>query len=155
MSTVPEIRFRDEAHFAAHRGDFALPLEEVLQLARDRLASVTERTGWLHFDFRAGSVVGRSGLLRIRPWTRGDFWARRMGRAIPSHLVVGEKRPTRSLCIWGYWSGRDRFVLHTLYPGIAAPREIHDPELALGELPKSLRFWTAHAIVVSEGEWEP
>jgi hypothetical protein len=148
------IVLRDEGHLRAHSGDFAVPLELALEWAARRLGASPGRSGWEHFDFEAPRIVGLTGLAVLRPWTRGDFWARRRGRALPSHLIVGRKRPTTRLCVWGFWQDAATFILHTLYPGRAAPREIHDPELPLAELPVALKFWTTHAIVVSDGEWE-
>ncbi len=148
-----KIVIRDEAHLRAHLDDFLVPLDLALEWAGLRLAASARREGWEHFYFRAPRPVGKGGLARIRIWTRGDFWARRRGRTLPSHLIVGEKKPTRRLCVWGLWQGDGSFLLHTLYPGSAAPREIHDPELALGEMPAALKFWSSHAIVVGPSEW--
>jgi hypothetical protein len=155
MKTAIDIRFRDEGHMEAHAADFIVPLELVLGWVRSRLEAAESRSGWAHFDFEAPRTVGLSGLKTIRPWTRGDFWARRKGRSLPSHLIVGRKQATRRLCVWGFWQDESSFVLHTLYPGRAAPREIHDPELEPSELPRSISFWTRHAIVVLASEWEP
>jgi hypothetical protein len=71
-----------------------------------------------------------------------------------SHLVVGEKSPTRWLCVWGFWETERSFALHTLYPGRTAPREIHDPEIDPEEMAAAIHFWSRHAIVVAPGEWE-
>jgi len=154
MNDTIKIIIRDEGHLRAHLDDFAVPLEEALGWAVSRLAASTRRSGWEHFDFRAPHIAGLNNLKKIRPWTRGDFWGRRKGRNLPSHLVVGKKAPTDRLCVWGLWQEDGSFLLHTIYPGRAAPREIHDPELALAELPAAIGFWTRHAIVVGPGEWE-
>lgn len=154
MSSDFVILFRDEAHLRAHVDHFLVPLNLALDWVRGQLGSRTVRKGWEHFDFITPSVVGFTGLKKIRPWTPGDFWAPRKGRKIPSHLIVGSKLRTRHLCVWGLWKDEDTFVLHTLYPGRTAPREIHDPELDHADLPLSLRFWARHAIVVAPGEWE-
>jgi len=42
----------------------------------------------------------------------------------------------------------DRFDLLTCYPGAAAPREIHDPEIPLDEIDDAIAFWSGHALVV-------
>jgi hypothetical protein len=152
MSDTISVTFRDEGHLRAHLDDFLVPIEQALEWTRSRLAESPRRSGPEHFDFRAPGIVGYGGLKRILPWTHGDFWAKRKGRAIPSHLIVGRKRPTRWLCVWGHWKDGETFVLHTLYPGRTAPREIHDPELPLSELPVVLKFWTRHAIIVGKGE---
>jgi len=148
-----QITFRDEGHLRAHVEHFSAPLDRALGWVKVPLATVP-RSGWSHFDFVAPEVVGLTGLKVVRPWTRGDFWARRRGRTILSHLIVSEKVSTRRLCVWGFWSDEQTFVLHTLYPGRVAPREIHDPELTAAELPAAMKFWTRHAIVVAPGEWE-
>ncbi|HTH12781.1 MAG TPA: hypothetical protein VMB23_00185 [Spirochaetia bacterium] len=148
-----EIRFRDEGHLRAHAAHFAVPLDTALGWVKDQLADRPHQ-GWAHFDFAAPRVTGVSGLKRIRPWTTGDFWAPRKGRTIVSHLVVGEKSPTRWLCVWGFWETERSFVLHTLYPGRTAPREIHDPEIDPEEMAAAIHFWSRHAIVVAPGEWE-
>lgn len=147
------IVFRDEGHLRAHIDDFSVPLDQALDWARERLEASPRRSGWEHFDFQAPALVGVTGLQRLRPWSHGDFWAPRKGRTRPSHLIVGSKIPTKRLCVWGFWETSERFVLHTLYPGTVAPREIHDPELPLQNLPEALRFWTRHAIIVNPGEW--
>jgi len=154
MKDPIDIVFRDETHLRAHLGDFALPLEAALDLVRSRLATSVRESGFVRFDFETPRIVGKTGLAALHPWTRGDFWARRIGRTLPSHLIVGEKRPTRRLCVWGFRRDEGTFVLHTLYPGRVAPREIHDPELPLADLPAALAFWRRHAIIVSRGEWE-
>ena len=158
-----KLTVRDPAHLEAHRQDFLLPLGEVLAIAREalirrragRLPPATAASGtdfgqplWECFPQRCPRAVGRSGLATLRPWTRGDYWACRPGRNRPSHLIPGRLRPTRNLCIWGYWESADNFVIHTLYPGVPAPREIHDPELPVADLAQAIRFWTEHAIIV-------
>jgi len=155
MSRPVRIVFRDETHLVAHRDDFSVPLQQVLDWIRARLEADGPRSGWTHIDFKTPQPLGLGGLRRLYPWSRGDFWARRRGRRLPSHLIVGRKRPTRWLCVWGLWADEETFTLHTMYPGRVAPREIHDPELPLSELPGALAFWSRHAIVVSPGEWEP
>lgn len=145
---------RDESHLRAHADHFAVPIDTALEWAAARLEASARRTGWEHLDFEAPEVTGVTGLKTLWPWTRGDFWACRRGRRLPSHLILGEKRPTRRLCVHGLWQEDGSFLLHTLYPGRAAPREIHDPELPLADLPAALRFWTRHAIIVSPTEWE-
>jgi len=154
MNQEFQLRFRDEGHLRAHVDHFSVPLDRALGWARDELAARPERSGWSHFDFECPEVVGVTGLKVVEPGRSGDFWARRRGRTLPSHLIVGEKKTTRDLCVWGFWDDEATFVLHTLYPGKVAPREIHDPELPLKDLPAALAFWTTHAIVVAEGEWD-
>ena len=147
------ITLRDEAHLLAHVDHFAVPLETALGWVKDQLTARVEHSGWAHFDFICPQVVGLTGLLDVGSES-GGFWARRRGRSIPSHLVVGDKAPTTRLCVWGFWQDETTFVLHTLYPGRVAPREIHDPELPVSVLPEALAFWTRNAIVVEPGEWE-
>ncbi|HTZ50530.1 MAG TPA: hypothetical protein VMF68_02675 [Spirochaetia bacterium] len=145
---------RDPSHLDAHRPDFLVSLETALEWARSWLEESPRREGEERLERRAPRTVGLTGLALLHPWSRRDFWARRVGRRIPSHLVVGRKHPTRWLCVWGAWRDPGTFELHTLYPGRAAPREIHDPTIDPGDLPAALRFWTRHAIVVVPGEWE-
>lgn len=152
MKAAIRISFRDEEHEKAHIDHFSVPLDLALQWVRARLEGLPRRSGCEHFDFKAPQKVGLTGLKTIWPWTHGDFWARRRGRTLPSHLIAGRKRSTRRLCVWGFWQDEGTFVLHTLYPGRVAPREIHDPELPLSELPKALKFWTRHAILISPSE---
>lgn len=147
------LTFRDEAHLLAHVDHFLVPLDRALGWARDHLAT-TPRQGWVHADVRCPEPVGLSGLADLTTGVAGSFWGRRRGRSLPSHLIVGEKTPTEWLCVWGFWQDQDTFVLHTLYPGRKAPREIHDPELPLKDLPEALAFWTTHAIVVAPGDWD-
>jgi len=154
MNGTVTIVLRDRAHLEAHLGDFRVPLETALDWARSRLEESACRSGEERLEFRVPRLVGMTGLATLRPWTRGAFWARRRGRTIPSHLIVGRKRPTWWLCAWGAWQGENTFVLHTLYPGRTAPREIHDPEISVEELPRALGFWTRHAIIVAAGEWD-
>jgi len=148
------IQFRDEGHLRAHVDHFSVPLDTALGWVKVQLASRPERSGWSHFDFAAPQAVGFTGLRALWPWTKGAFWAKRRGRSIPSHLIVGTKTKTNRLCVWGFWPDPGTFVLHTLYPGRVAPREIHDPEIPLAELPGALKFWSGHAIVVAPGEWD-
>jgi hypothetical protein len=148
------IVLRDPSHLDAHRADFQVPLETALEWARGWLEALPRREGERRLERRAPRTVGMTGLAKLRPWTRGAFWGRRQGRVILSHLLVGARRPTRWLCIWGTWTDEETFQLHTLYPGRAAPREIHDPEISAEELPRAIRFWARHAIVVAPGEWE-
>lgn len=145
------IHVRNPSHLEAHQADFALPLEDLLAFAAEaltrrgppRVFPVEEG-----FFVRCPRVTGRAGLARIWPWTRGDYWAPRTGRTIPSHLIAGKAKPTRELCVWGFWESEDSFILHTLYPGRPAPREIHDPGLKAGEMSRSIAFWKTHAIIV-------
>jgi hypothetical protein len=149
--SVPTIVLRDESHLRAHLDHFREPLDQVLAWVAEELADRT-REGWAHFDFKCPRPVGLTGVKRLRPWDQ-SFWAARKGRSLPSHLIVGRKRVTRWLCVWGYWKD-GTFVLHTVYPGLRAPREIHDPEIEWSDMGAAVAFWSRHAIVVAPGEWE-
>jgi len=154
MKGAIAISVRDEDHLNAHLDHFSVTLDQALAWVRHRLEASSTRSGWEHFDFRAPRRVGLTGLKTLRPWTRGDFWACRRGRSCPSHLIVSRKHPTRTLCVWGFWQDDSTFILHTLYPGRVAPREIHDPELSPSEMGDAVRFWARHAIIVSPSEWD-
>ncbi len=165
-------RWRAPSHLEAHRAEFSRPLEDVLDELRplviatkptgDELSGVTrsqaEAAGtpppagdprWVHEDWNLSSTVGSSGLRRVSPDGTESFWAYRRGRHIPSHLCLGERQPTNSVCLWGWWE-RGTFVIHTIYPGTVAPREIHDPEITMTDLPAAIEFWRQHAIIVAE-----
>lgn len=148
------IRVRDQSHLEAHRADFLFPLEEIMTIV-EAAANRRSRTGGGSypredkFVCKCGKAVGRGGLARIWPWTRGDYWASRPGRSIPSHLIRGKARKTANLCVWGFWVGPDTFEIHTIYPGKPAPREIHDPALPLAEISRAVAFWKTHAIIVA------
>jgi hypothetical protein len=62
--------------------------------------------------------------------------------------LVATLRPRRT----GKWDV-DAFAIHTLYPGLRAPREIHDLDLTLSELPHTIKFWRNHAIITQEGSY--
>lgn len=159
-----EWRWRDASHLDAHRDEFARPVAEILEELRPLAATrrpstdeirkaLTEGPGpELHADFELAGLVGESGLREVAPDGSQSFWGYRPGRSIPSHLCRGEREPTSRVCLWGRWE-LDAFVIHTLYPGRAAPREIHDPEIGLDELPGAIEFWRRHAIITKEGQY--
>lgn len=153
LSIVPA----DETHFKAHEAELEISRDEVLAIIRAELTRRRNEYTRLHPEgedtevrtyVRCKRPVGKGGLKRIRPWTRNHFWDYRPGRNIPSHLCRSTPGRTRDLCFWGHWSSGDRFILHTFYPGRPAPREIHDPDITLEELPEAIRFWATHAIIV-------
>lgn len=153
-------RWRDPEHLEAHRHEFTRPVEEILEELRPvvRAESGQERSQggfvrrWVHIDAELSGPVGVSGLRSVDPDGSMSFWAYRRGRQIPSHLCLGEGELTNRACIWGWWEDAE-FVIHTLYPGRVAPREIHDPEIPLGELPVAIEFWRQHAILTHEGAY--
>jgi hypothetical protein len=146
-----EIVLNDPGHLEAHRAEYLVTLEELLEFAKHGLLERHARPGvWESFVVRCPAVVGYSGLKRLWPWTTGDFWAPRLGRSIPSHLIQGTRRKTRNLCVWGVWQSEAVFLLHTLYPGKPAPREIHDPALKPEDLQESIKFWLHHAIITGK-----
>ncbi|MFP4551057.1 MAG: hypothetical protein ACLFNT_09650 [Spirochaetales bacterium] len=150
-------RWRDPSHLEAHRAEFYLRPEEVLEelrpiVARMRPALPDGSDAPFHADFELAEVVGESGLKEVNPGGSDSFWAYRLGRSIPSHLCFGTREPTKSVCLWGTWE-EDVFVIHTLYPGRRAPREIHDPEIALNDLSHAIEFWRLHAIITKEGSY--
>jgi len=145
------LEFRDPEHFKAHEKDFLLPWENLINQIKEVLQARIPQIGQEDiFACKLKQPVGYSGLFRIRPWTCKDYWGLRPGRNIPSHLIQGKRKKTRNLCVWGRWTNANTFLLHTVYPGIPAPREIHDPEIDLKDLGKSIRFWSQHAIIVEQ-----
>jgi hypothetical protein len=150
-------RWIDPSHLEAHRAEFYLPPEEVLEqlkplVAEQRPDVVGSEQVAFHTDIELPDLIGESGLKRVPPDGSQSFWGYRLGRAIPSHLCLGKREPTRSVCLWGAWE-EDAFLIHTLYPGRRAPQEIHDPQIALSGLPESIEFWRTHAIITKEGSY--
>lgn len=154
----------DRSHLNAHIHDFIQDPDRVLEqivhavemLKPDedqlRTATATNDELWLQREFELGEPAGWTGLKDVCRDKVDSFWAYRIGRSVPSHLCLAEKELTRCVCLWGRWEP-GRFVIHTLYPGRAAPREIHDPALEPAEIQASIDFWRCHAIVVREGEY--
>lgn len=152
-------RWNDPTHLEAHRTEFIRPVEEILEAVRPHLAALrpspadltaSEQPVMVHADWTLERPTGYSGLRNVPPDGSESFWAYRTGRAIPSHLVLGEREETSDICVWGWWEP-DTFVIHTVYPGTVAPREIHDPALALADVPRAIAFWSTHAIITAEG----
>ncbi len=152
MTGYIEWKWSDPSHFRAHSNDFFRPAEEILREIEDLIPPEERIPGRiLHGDFSLQTETGLTGLRDLSSGTDDSFWAYRSGRNIPSHLILGEKKPTVSICLWGRWEREDLFIIHTLYPGHAAPKEIHDKTLKLDEIAESVRFWSRHAIVTEEG----
>ena len=143
-----EWKWRDPTHLEAHRHEFLRPVEDVLNDLRSRAAECRGEEGTpLHEEWELPYETGLGGLKEVSPDGSESFWAPRPGRTILSHLCRGERLPTRWICLWGKWED-EAFIIHTLYPGRKAPREIHDPEITPEELPAAIEFWRTHAIVV-------
>jgi len=148
-------QWADPKHFEAHQDDFIRPVGEILEelhgfLPPFQAASKSDKPIVLECELE--EPVGRSGLKVVRPEADKkdeSFWAYRRGRAIPSHLIFAEKELTRWVCLWG-WRKEDSFVIHTIYPGRSAPREIHDPAITVDQLSSAIEFWRCHAIVVTD-----
>lgn len=146
-----EWKWNDPSHFEAHRKEFSRPVEEILEEVEPLIGKDGRMAGeWMHRDFLLKKETGKTGLKLIGP-ENSSFWAFREGRDIPSHLILGEKESTYRICIWGWWEDRNTFIIHTIYPGQVAPREIHDRDLKLDEIPEALAFWSRHAIIIEEG----
>lgn len=153
MEKIRRWLFRDPTHIDAHRSDFLISPEELIDRLFPELANLDLPEGeWFHKDFILSHNVGYTGLVEVPADGSASFWGYRKGRAIPSHLAIGKKSTTRNLCVWGFREGED-LEIHTAYPGTSAPREIHDPEISLEELPQAISFWSRHAILVTEGEF--
>ena len=151
--------WRDLDHLEAHRDEFLRPVDQILNelrplAARERPQQIPAERVWLHADWELATIVGTSGLHTVPPDGSQSFWAYRRGRNVPSHLCLARREPTRWVCLWGWWE-TGAFVIHTMYPGRIAPREIHDPEIPLDELPAAIEFWRNHAIVTEEGQYSP
>ncbi len=156
--------WNDPSHLDAHIRDFLIHPSELLELIHPEVLKLkpeerdildafkgNKTLGFQH-SFELPDPVGDSGLVNVCESGNPSFWGYRIGRSIPSHLCLEKKELTTSLCLWGRWEP-GKFVIHTMYPGQVAPREIHDPELPLAELQAAVDFWCCHAIVVSEGEY--
>lgn len=135
----------DMPHIAAHLTAFEIPFSRVVDLVRRTIAR--RPRGEVVKAVRSSSNIGVSKCVTLKPRDVA-FWGHRPGREIPSHLVVGAGRPTREMTIVGRWLDRKRFFVRTVYPGPLAPREIHDPEITLGEIDEAIAFWSTHALVV-------
>lgn len=151
-------RWRDESHFAAHSDDFIVDPQDMLnalsimlprQLTREQ--RVPQSGEEIIYGFHMPQTVGYTGLRELDS-ENAAFWAFRKGRTYPSHLILGEKALTNELCLWGQMQD-EHFLIHTLYPGSPAPREIHDPQLPIEDIDRSIDFWTKHAIIISEGDF--
>ena len=157
--------WNDPAHMDAHIRDFLTDPSDILASIHEQIAALRpdeediqnafERHEelWLHQDIQFPEPVGWTGLREVCTDETPSFWGYRTGRSLPSHLCLGEKEQTAWLCLWGRWEP-GRFVIHTIYPGRVAPREIHDPELPIEKLQESIDFWRCHAIVVCDGEYQ-
>ncbi len=132
-------------HHEAHADAFLLPFEQVVRFVAQNIIGTT---GPIHRVISCAESIGLSGLIRIKP---GDaaFWGRRPGRQTVSHLVVAPPQPTHELCLWGAWEADGVFRIDTIYPGGAAPREIHDPDLPTDQVDASIEFWSRHALCCS------
>jgi hypothetical protein len=137
----------DAGHLLAHADDFSLSWSEILDVIAVSLESIEPRAGVVHAGFMQEGVVGMTGVATL-DGSDSSFWGYRPGRDVPSHLIVGAKGATREICVWGEWLSHDRFDLWTCYPGGPAPREIHDPDLALTDIDASIAFWSVHAIII-------
>ena len=142
--------WNDPSHFEAHRHEFLRPVEEVLEDLRSRAAACRGESGTpLHEEWELPYETGLCTLREVSPDGSESFWAPRPGRTILSHLCYGEPIPTRWVCLWGTW-GKESFLIHTIYCGRKAPREIHDPSITSEELPVSIEFWRKHALIVEK-----
>lgn len=133
----------DADHLVAHLGDFLVPFDEVLDRAAEALADAGEELAIRTVE--APHPVGYSRLVALSP---GDpaYWGYRERRMYLSHLAPGPPSPTRLLTAWGRRPSPDRLVLHTVFAGGPAPREIHDPDLSPDAVDTSITFWTRHAL---------
>ncbi len=148
-------KWNDPGHLEAHRKEFVRPVEEILKELSGILSGKKRAAGEkLHKDFTLSAPTGRTGLIELPAEGFSPFWAYRKGRSIPSHLCLGKKTLTNMVCLWGWWESESVFIIHTLYPGGTAPREIHDPALSLEELSEAVAFWSTHAIITEEGEYD-
>ncbi len=138
-------------HLETHRQEFIIPLDEVLDIVREILSEKTPNPGFEDvFVYKTPYFVGMGGLATIHFWTTDDYWNYRKERTILSHLIKRKRPKIKTICIWGYWETENKFLLHTVYPGNIAPREIHDPELTPETMREAVRFWSKHAIIVDK-----
>ncbi len=146
-------KWNDPAHLEAHRHEFCRPVEEILKDLRPLAAALrdegnNEGEDFQH-DWQLEKPTGRLSLREVDPLGSDSFWAPRPGREIISHLCHGETVLTHWICLWGRWED-DAFLIHTIYPGRRAPREIHDPNIEPEKLSEAIEFWRKHAIIVDE-----
>ena len=143
-----ELIVADSKHLEAHRKEFLISLDDVLTEVKKALALQTPKPGSeVVFTWKTRHPIGTGGLARVYFWTKNDYWAPRNGRTILSHLIRGRRPKIKTLCIWGRWDSEYRFLLHTVYPGKPAPREIHDSALTPETMREAVRFWSKHAII--------
>jgi hypothetical protein len=116
-----EILIEDEGHFAAHANDLYLSRQEVMNIITKELFG-RPREGDVRAVIEHSQPVGLTGIETLSIHEEQSFWGYRQGRSIPSHLIYGQKQPTRRLAFWGYWKDPASFVLTTFYPGEIAPR---------------------------------
>lgn len=105
-----------------------------------------------------GRIIGHSGLIEapeVRPDETATF-ALRLGRDIPSRVVVGVEKPETELftVLAYYHAGDKQWNLITGFAGPGAPKEPTDRSLVHGN-EAELKFWCRHALVHEEEWGEP
>lgn len=145
----------DSDHFEAHKGDFFITLEELIEVVRDFLGGLPtdQRKGWFREVIHPDRVFGLSGRTETTEGTE-VLWAIWPGREKPSRMAKIQRVPVAGLVVIGAWDVNvpDTFHLMTGYPGGAvSPVELHSPWLwkprNVQELERALQFWQKHALI--------
>lgn len=136
-------------HLKAHDG--------ALELLEEAIGKLTlPEGGFLLETLDMGRIVGRSSLvdaLKVGPDETATF-ACRVGREVPSRVVVGVEKPeTSKFTVIAGLEG-DTWELYTSFVGPSAPREPHDRNLTEGNVAE-LAFWCGHALVHEDGWQQP
>jgi len=134
-------------HLKAHEG--------ALELLEEAIGKITiPEGGFLLTTLDMGRVIGRSSLVDAPQVTATETatFACRVGRDIPSRVLVGVEKPETNLftVIAGLEDGA--WQLYTSFVGPSAPREPHDRNLKNGNADE-LAFWCEHALVHEDG-WQ-
>jgi len=99
-----------------------------------------------------GRFIGKSGAIRLTESTMSQIkklqFAKRVGRENWSRVITGAEAPDcNSVVVIASREDDNNYKLITAYVGWLSEREPTDPGLTVGDLPKSLKFWSSYALV--------